>query len=95
VIDIDATLITAHSEKDGAGGTYTLFKHLSPVPESPYDVFPYVVAAWLAIGLGITLAVPGFSVRVSERLGLAPAQSSPRARAASTASERVEAESLR
>ena len=29
---------------------YTLFKHLSPVPPSPYDVFPYVVAAWLAIG---------------------------------------------
>jgi amino acid transporter len=74
---------------------YTLFKHLSPAPESPYNVLPYVVAAWLAIGLGITLVVPGFSVRVSERLGLSPAQSHPRARAASTASERVEAESLR
>src|SRR5215210_4832253 len=74
---------------------YTLFRHLSPVPASPYDVFPYVVAAWLAIGLALTFAVPGFSARVVERLGLGPDQSSPSARARSTASERVEAESLR
>jgi len=74
---------------------YTLFKHLSPVPSSPYDIFPYVVAAWLAIGLALTFAVPGFSARVVERLGLGPDQSSPSARARSTASERVEAESLR
>src|SRR5215210_5870259 len=74
---------------------YTLFRHLSPVPASPYDIFPYVVAAWLAIGLALTFAVRGFSERVIERLELSPPQSNPSARARSTASERVEAESLR
>jgi amino acid transporter len=74
---------------------YTLFKHLSPVPDSPYDIFPYVVGGWLAVGLTISLAIPGFSARVAERLGLAAAQSNPSARARATASERVEAESLR
>jgi hypothetical protein len=68
---------------------------VSPVPPSPYNVFPYVVAAWLAIGLALTFAVPGFSARVVERLGLGPDQRSPSARARSTASDRVEAESLR
>jgi hypothetical protein len=72
---------------------YTLFKHLSPVPASPYDVFPYVVAAWLAVGTAITFVVPGFAERVASRLGLA--QSSPSSRPRSTASERVEADSLR
>jgi hypothetical protein len=63
------------------------------VPESPYDVFPYVVAAWLAIGVCVTVLVPGFADRIASRLGLA--QSSPSSRPRSTASDRVEAESLR
>src|SRR3954462_11407539 len=29
---------------------YVLYHNLWPVPASPYDVFPYVVAAWLAVG---------------------------------------------
>jgi hypothetical protein len=49
---------------------YTLFKHISPVPESPYDLFPYIVAAWLVIGLIVTFLVPGFSKRVAAQLGL-------------------------
>ena len=33
---------------------YVLYHHVWPVPDFPYDVFPYLVAAWL--GLGIALA---------------------------------------
>ena len=32
---------------------YVLWKHLSPVPPSPFDVFPYLVAGWLAVGLAV------------------------------------------
>jgi hypothetical protein len=42
------------------------------VPDAPYDLFPYIVAAWLAVGLAVTFVVPGFSERVVARLGLAP-----------------------
>lgn len=30
---------------------YVLYHHVWPVPESPYDVFPYLVGAWLVIGI--------------------------------------------
>jgi amino acid transporter len=30
---------------------YVLYHNLWPVPPSPFDVFPYVVAGWLAIGV--------------------------------------------
>ena len=30
---------------------YVLYHNLWPAPPSPFDVFPYVVAAWLAIGV--------------------------------------------
>jgi amino acid transporter len=56
---------------------YTLFKHVSPVPDAPYDLFPYIVAAWVAAGLAVTFVVPGFSERVATRLGLAPASEQP------------------
>jgi amino acid transporter len=29
---------------------YVLYHNLTPVPPAPYDVFPYVVAGWLAVG---------------------------------------------
>jgi hypothetical protein len=35
---------------------------------SPYDVFPYLVAAWLAVGLALVVAVPGIASRVRSRL---------------------------
>jgi amino acid transporter len=44
---------------------YTLYKNLWPVPAYPFDVFPYVVAAWLLVGLTAALAVPGFATRVA------------------------------
>jgi amino acid transporter len=34
---------------------YVLYHNVYPVPASPYDAFPYVVAGWLALGLGLTL----------------------------------------
>ena len=37
---------------------YTLYKNIVPAPPSPFDVFPYVVAAWLLLGAGLSL-VPG------------------------------------
>ena len=30
---------------------YVLYHHLWPVPPSPYDVFPYLVAGWLVVGV--------------------------------------------
>jgi amino acid transporter len=30
---------------------YVLYHHIWPVPDSPYDLFPYLVAVWLAIGV--------------------------------------------
>jgi amino acid transporter len=34
---------------------YVLYHNIWPVPDAPYDAFPYVVAAWLAIGVVIAL----------------------------------------
>ena len=47
---------------------YVLYRNLVPAPASPFDVFPYIVAAWLLVGLAIALAVPGLARRISERL---------------------------
>jgi hypothetical protein len=30
---------------------YVLYHNVHPVPRSPYDAFPYVVAGWLAVGV--------------------------------------------
>jgi amino acid transporter len=49
---------------------YVLYRNLVPAPASPYDVFPYVVAAWLVIGAVVAAAVPGIGRRVSAGLGL-------------------------
>ena len=47
---------------------YVLWKNLSPVPPSPFNLFPYIVGAWLLLGLAITLAVPGFTRRIADGL---------------------------
>jgi hypothetical protein len=49
---------------------YVLYRNLVPAPASPFDVFPYIVAAWLLVGLAIAFAVPGLARRISERLAL-------------------------
>jgi amino acid transporter len=42
---------------------YVLWRNLSPVPPHPFNLFPYIVGAWLAIGLALSL-VPAFARRL-------------------------------
>jgi amino acid transporter len=51
-----------------AAAGYVLWKNLSPVPPSPFDLFPYIVAGWLALGAALTFVVPGFAGRIAEGL---------------------------
>jgi amino acid transporter len=51
-----------------AFAVYTLYKNLWPVPPHPFDVFPYVVAGWLAIGLAAVVVVPGLAERIRRGL---------------------------
>lgn len=49
---------------------YVLWKNLSPVPDHPYNLFPYITAAWLVAGVAITVAVPGLTRRIGAHLAL-------------------------
>jgi amino acid transporter len=49
---------------------YVLYRNLIPAPAFPYDLFPYIVAGWLALGLSLAVAVPAVRRRVSEGLAL-------------------------
>jgi amino acid transporter len=51
---------------------YTMYNELYPRPPAPYDYFPYIVAAWLVIGIGAVVAVPGVASRIGR--GLAEAE---------------------
>jgi amino acid transporter len=51
---------------------YVLYRNLVPAPDPPFDVFPYVVAAWLAIGLALVLAVPEIGRRIRRQLAALP-----------------------
>ena len=54
---------------------YVIYANVYPVPDFPFNIFPYIVAAWLVLGLGIVLLVPGLARRIganlAEREGLA------------------------
>jgi amino acid transporter len=57
---------------------YVLYQNtLADSLESPYTIFPVVVAIWLVAGLAIAFLVPGLARRVGEGLareeGIAPA----------------------
>lgn len=58
---------------------YVIYANVYPVPDFPFNIFPYVVAAWLVLGLGIVLFVPGLVRRIganlAEREGLAVEES--------------------
>ena len=60
---------------------YVIYANVYPVPAFPFNIFPYVVAVWLVLGLGIVLLVPGLARRIganlAERAGLA-VEESPR-----------------
>ncbi len=45
---------------------YTLYSNVWPVPAAPALYFPYIVLAWIVIGILIVLAVPGLSAKIGE-----------------------------
>ena len=47
---------------------YTLYHNVYPVPAWPYNLFPYIVAAWVLAAVIAVYAIPGFAVRIGERL---------------------------
>ena len=47
---------------------YTFYKNVYPVPDYPYNLFPYITLGWLAIAVAIILFVPGLAARIG--LGL-------------------------
>jgi amino acid transporter len=49
---------------------YVLWKNLSPVPDFPFNLFPYIVAGWLLAGLAITFVAP--ARRVTDAAAAAP-----------------------
>jgi amino acid transporter len=51
-----------------AFAVYTLYKNVWPVPPHPFDLFPYMVAGWLALGLAAVWVLPGLAPRVEEEL---------------------------
>src|SRR5690348_8542074 len=40
---------------------YTMYKQVWPRPPHPYNIFPYLILAWAAVGAAITFAFPGLS----------------------------------
>ena len=49
---------------------YTLYRNVYPVPDFPFNVFPYIVAGWLALGTAVATLVPGFAKRLGTELAL-------------------------
>jgi amino acid transporter len=47
---------------------YVLYRNVVPAPAFPFNLFPYIVAGWLVLGLGLALGLPNLSRRI--RLGL-------------------------
>ncbi len=40
---------------------YVIYANVCPVPDFPFDIFSYIVAAWLILGPGIVVLVLGHS----------------------------------
>ena len=55
---------------------YTIYKNVVGPPE-PYNYFPYIVLAWLAIGLAVVLFVPGLARQIGERLSREELETNP------------------
>jgi amino acid transporter len=53
-----------------AAAGYTIYRNVYPAPASPFDVFPWIVLGWLALGTAISLLVPGFAEKLREQLAL-------------------------
>jgi amino acid transporter len=58
---------------------YTLYKNLWPRPPHPYNLFPYIIGGWLAVGIAITFAFPrltrGIGRNLAEAEGITGAES--------------------
>src|SRR5439155_1623398 len=52
---------------------YVLYHNVYPVPPSPFDLFPYLVGAWLLLGVLAILLVPGLRDRVASGITAAEA----------------------
>ena len=59
---------------------YVIYRNVYPAPAFPFNIFPYIAAAWLVVGLGTVLLVPGLARRIgtslAEREGFAVEESS-------------------
>jgi amino acid transporter len=53
-----------------AAAGYTIYRNVYPAPASPFDVFPWIVLGWLALGAAASVLVPGFASRLREQLAL-------------------------
>jgi hypothetical protein len=49
---------------------YTIYRNVYPAPASPFDVFPWIVLGWLALGTAAALLVPGLAQRLGAQLAL-------------------------
>jgi len=52
---------------------YVLYHNVYPVPASPFDLFPYLVGAWLLVGVLLIAFVPGLRERVAAGIAAAEA----------------------
>jgi amino acid transporter len=52
---------------------YVLYHNVYPVPASPFDLFPYLVGAWLLLGALVITLVPGLRDRVARGLAASEA----------------------
>jgi uncharacterized membrane protein len=53
---------------------YVLYRQVYPAPDYPYSLYPYLVGAWLVMGLGVVSLTPGLARRIGERLSLEAAR---------------------
>jgi amino acid transporter len=53
---------------------YVLYRQVYPAPDYPYSLYPYLVGAWLVMGLGVVSLTPGLAQRIGERLSLEAAR---------------------
>lgn len=47
---------------------YVLYANVYPAPAAPYNVFPYILLAWLAIGAVVIVTTPRLARRVAQGL---------------------------
>ena len=53
-----------------AAALYVLYRNLILAPAFPFNLFPYLAAGWLILGLTVAAAVPQLRRRVSEGFAL-------------------------